>query len=152
VEVHPVENDKQTEASVERKTLYGEVLTVTEEGASVRLDDGVVAHLPAGDRPLPTVGARAEFTLEAPAEDGTIRLSEASGGGETPTAFDREIDELQSVLSYHRDVHPRASFDGTVASLDEERIEAWLADVTDALARLKKHRARRLSEPLVDGP
>jgi hypothetical protein len=148
-----VNDAERNDESVERRTVYGEVLSVSEERISVRLDSGEMASLPAVGPSLPGIGERGEFVLEASAENGTLQLSRAPMGlSEDLTAFDREFDQLQSVLSYHREAHPREAADGSTASLDEERIEAWIAGATEALARLKKHRAKRLSERSVDRP
>jgi hypothetical protein len=127
---------------------------VEQEGAAVERRAARVEVSPASGETL--VVSRSEepsgIPGEGPVSDGLVDPHPVSTEPpETPTAFDKEFDRLQSVLTYHRPAHPREPVVGAPPPLDEERIENWVARVVGSLSRLRKHRAKRLSEQINDG-
>lgn len=129
----------------EPETVRGEVISVGEDGVRVRLssDEIVVAS---GDTSSLEEGDRGLFALEESGADGTRRaLWVSKEASDEPTSFDEEFDELQGALRDRRPT-PRRAAEAPSHTLDEERIEAWSKRVSAALAQVRKHRAKRLSD------
>ncbi len=63
---------------------------------------------------------------------------------EETTAFDREFHRLNHVLTNCS--IPRQEQVRERPAVVEEKIESWIAEVEEGIARLRKHRGARLSE------
>lgn len=138
----------ERDAVSDRGTLFGEVVAIDGEAAQVRLDSDELALLhDAGERSL-DIGYRGEFVVEGRSPDGRMVVSPAREpeDAEGAAAFDLEFDRLHSALSGRRaGPRPRTQVPAS-RSIQEEQIRSWVRRVDGALAQLRKHRAKRLTE------
>jgi len=129
----------------DNRTMSGEVVALDASGARVRLSDGRhgrVAEPPASLH----IGSRETFAIRQDSQDGQLTLHIAGGREGEPTAphaFDREFDRLHDALANHspQSIRPRAKSD----ALGEKRVEQWMRRVDQAVAGLRKRRAKRLN-------
>jgi len=127
-------------------TLAGEIVSCTQSGATVRLDNGDVGLLPAGSPSEQTwrVGLRGRFRIESDRSAEKLILSWVAA--DSLHEFDREFDRLHHALKKH---HPATLRQAAPHDpLEEERLRHWVLDVDETVARLRKHRARRLNEQI----
>ena len=119
----------------------GEVVSIEDSGARVRLSDGRRGLLPNPAVEL-RVGSRGSFLVRNGGSDGELILAAAPAA--PPHSFDREFDKLHDALTNHspQSIQPRAHED----ALGEKRIEQWMNRVDKAVAGLRKRRAKRLNE------
>ena len=132
----------------DKVVLFGEVVAVDGEATQVRLDSDELALLHApGERSL-DVGYRGQFVVSGRSPDGRLLVSPAdeTERAEDAAAFDLEFDRLHSALSGRRAATRTQAEDPASQSLQEEQVRSWLRRVDGALAQLRKHRAKRLSE------
>ncbi len=134
----------------DKVTLFGEVVAVDGEGVQVRLDSDELAVL--RDAHAVEVGYRGEFVVEGQSPDGRTLVSPLlrAGAEEHAAAFDLEFDRLQSALSGRRPAPRVRAASPTSRTTQEEEIRGWVRRVDNALAVLRKHRAKRLSEQVHD--
>jgi len=127
----------------DRGPIPGEVIRSEDGGITVRLDTGEIGRL--GSSAGIEVGYRGLFRIEERDEDGGISLSLAEPGENSPSpAFDREFTRLRNALANHRpSVIPQRILKNP---LGEEKLEEWIERVDRAIARLRKHRSRRLND------
>jgi hypothetical protein len=129
----------------ESSPIGGEVVAREEAGLRVRLDDGRLGLLPRSAGPNLATGYRGGFRVERRGANGDLLLSIAVGASEPPRhTFDQEFDRLQDALANHGPHNlrrPRTPDD----ALGQKRIEQWMADVEEAIARLRKRRPKRLN-------
>ncbi len=139
------------ESGREKETVRGEVISVGDDGIRVRLDSDAVVLASADAPAILSEGDRGLFAIEEVDADGVALVSWVSREpSDELTSFDEEFDELQGALR-HRQPAPRRVAEVPTHTLDEERIEAWAKRVTTALAQLRKHRAKRLSDHTNEG-
>ncbi|MEN6368494.1 MAG: hypothetical protein ABFD77_02215 [Thermotogota bacterium] len=135
----------------EKEIVRGEIISVGDDGIRVRLDSDAVVLASANASAILSEGDRGLFAIEETGAGGISRVSWVSRElSDEPTSFDEEFDELQGALR-HRQPTPRRVAEVPTHTLDEERIESWAKRVTAALAQLRKHRAKRLSEHTNEG-
>jgi hypothetical protein len=135
----------------EKEIVRGEVISVGDDGLHVRLDSDAVVPASADPSAVVSEGDRGLFAVEEANAEGVVRVSWVSREpSDELTSFDEEFDELQGALRHHQPA-PRRVAEIPTHTLDEERIEAWAKRVTTALAQLRKHRAKRLSEHTNEG-
>jgi len=122
--------------------IPGEVISTESGRIVVRLDTGELGILPG--RAL-EVGFRSLFRIERRTPTGELSLAQANPDENAPSpAFDREFTRLRDALANHR---PAAIQERVHHNpLGEERMEGWIERVDQAVARLRKHRAKRLNE------
>lgn len=123
----------------------GEVVALEEAGARVRLDGGMLGLLPRSSEFNLSIGARRTFQIECRDESGDVILAVVPPADDPPLhSFDQEFDRLHNALANHgpRNIQKQPEHDD---ALGKERIEGWMARTNDAVARLRKRRAKRLS-------
>ena len=132
----------------ESSPIEGEVVGHDEAGVRVRFDGGRVGLLPRSAGPNLAIGYRGSFRIEREDEGGELLLSIAVGASGSvgasepkPHTFDQEFDRLQDALQNHGPHSlrlPRTPDD----ALGEKRIEQWMTHVEEAIARVRKRRAK----------
>lgn len=136
-----------------QRSIMGEIVALEPGGAEIRLATGETGWLPIPSdkdtqRPM-TVGGCGSFYVGGTDAEGRLLLTAASDRDpEASHAFDREVDRLNNVLANHHPA-PRRQFDPRPENpVGEERIEDWVDRVGQAIASLRKRRAKRLNEQL----
>jgi len=123
----------------------GEVIALEEAGARVRLDGGALGLLPKGSGANLAVGARETFRVERRTDQGDTILSIFVPTDDPPPhSFDQEFDRLHDALTNHGP-HSLQQQAAHSDALGKERIEGWMTRTNEAVARLRKRRAKRLS-------
>jgi len=128
----------------ESPPIGGEVVAHEEAGLRIRLDGGRLGLLPRSAGPNLAIGYRGTFRIETEEPTGNLILSIVVGASDTPRhTFDQEFDRLQDALANHgpHTLRQRSTPDD---ALGQKRIERWMAEVDGAIARLRKHRAKRV--------
>jgi len=125
--------------------IPGEVVPSETGRVTVRLDTGEVGWLESPPENGLEVGYRGLFRIERRNSEGGVSLSLAQPGDNPPSpAFDREFTRLRNALANHRpSVIPQRVLKNP---LGEEQMEGWIERVDRAIARLRKHRAKRLND------
>ncbi len=135
-------------------TVSGKVIEVNAQGLLVALPDGQTGLLPKGAsltleamqlRFIP--GREMSFRVVAIAAGGPFTLGLPIAEGEAETPFDQEFHRLNHALT-SRSVSPRDVRQDRPTV--EQEMEAWVAQVSEGLARLRKHRGTRLNEEFYD--
>jgi len=129
----------------DRGAIPGEVISSENGRITVRLDTGEVGLLTASPENGLEVGDRGLFRIEERGPGRGLSLSLAQPDENAPSpAFDREFTRLRNALANHRpSVIPQRT---PKNPLGEEQMEEWIERVDQAVARLRKHRARRLND------
>jgi len=137
-------------------TVSGEIVDIRPEGVIVSLPEGQ-SGLVAACESLPPETLKDRFH---PGERVTVRLVGRTEGGEFNLSilspqrsdpqdrFDRDFHRLNHVLS--RRPTKLTSEQLQRDPMSEERINEWISQAEQAIARLHRHRAKRLSETLHD--
>lgn len=136
----------------DRVTVFGEIVA-GEDGPQVRLDSDDIAQLRENPGAESQIGYRGEFTLEGRADDGRAIVAPLIGdhGGESAAAFDQEFDRLNQVLADRRGTTARStSLEEPTVSPHEESMREWVERAAGAIARVRKHRGRRSTDPARD--
>jgi len=125
--------------------IPGEVISSESGRITVRLDTGEVGQLAPSPEGGLEVGYRGLFRIEERNPGGGLSLSLAQPDENAPSpAFDREFTRLRNALANHR---PSPIPERTPKSpLGEEQMEEWIERVGQAVARLRKRRAKRLND------
>ena len=132
--------------------ICGEVVEVTERGTVVSLPGGREGFVPVSEstpleRMRATLRAGSQVTAKIVQReaDGKLVLSiDLSQQADVSDSFDKEFHRLNNVLTNRTSSFTlaRAQTEGLV----EERIEEWMSEADAGLARLHKHRSKRLSQ------
>jgi len=137
-------------AADEALTAAGEIIAIEATSIRVRLGNGKFGRIPVEtgsvDSATFCVGHRAVFRVVRRDLEGDWILSALSSGDPAEQhEFDREFDRLLSALSNHRPSRlPEHHLPPD--PLGKEQIEQWVRGVGDAIARIRKSRAKRLNE------
>ena len=125
--------------------IEGEVIAHEDAGVRVRLEGGRIGLLPRSAGPNLAIGYRSRFRIDRQLEDGTVLLSIFVATAEPPRhTFDQEFDRLQDALANHGP-HRLRERRTPADAVGQERIERWMTDVDEAIARLRKRRAKRVN-------
>ena len=148
------ENAADTTSSQEPEIAGGEIAGIEESRIRVRLDSGTIGFMERSGDVEPDgiqVGLRARFRIVGTDPGGSPRLAfdEGGAGPASEEPFDREVVELHNALANHRPSNSVRPVERV--SLGEEQIQNWIGRVEGSLARLRKHRAKRLNEEFYTG-
>ena len=126
--------------------IEGEVVSHEEDGIRIRLRGGRLGRLPRSAGPNLAIGYRGLFRIEREEDGGGLILSVAVASVEpAPHTFDQEFDRLQDALANHNP-HNLRQQRAPDDAFGRERIERWMTDVDNTIARLRKHRAKRVNQ------
>jgi hypothetical protein len=148
--------DPQEEPTPDSATLAGEIVALEENAIRVRLETGETGSLQRSDLPDPRLslrpGMRARFRVgQRDAQAGLLLtwVSAVEDDSAVQPSFEREVDRLHNVLANR---HPTNKRHHALADpLGEEKIQQWVKQTEESLARLRKHRAKRLNEEFYNG-
>ncbi len=127
-------------------TVSGKVIRISAEGIFVALPEGNTGFIPASQCSETTFSV-GELVLAQVVTQGEDRfeLSIISARVEASVdPFEKEFHRLNNVLHTHtpQPTVPRKEREPML----EEQLEAWIKEVEAGLARLRKHRGKRLNE------
>ena len=128
-------------------TVSGKVIKISAEGVLVSLPEGNTGLIPASQCTATafTVGELVLARIITQGKEDRFELSIISARVEASVdPFEKEFHRLNNVLNTHtpQPTVPRREREPML----EERLEAWIKEVETGLARLRKHRGKRLNE------